>query len=388
MTSPLARAQAIVGDMIAWRHDFHAHPETAFNETRTAALVAERLRAFGVDEVHENIARTGVVGVIRGKGGEGKAIGLRADMDALPLDERNTFSHASKAPGAMHACGHDGHTTMLLGAARLLAESRNFRGTVYAIFQPAEEGEAGGRVMIEDGLFTRFPMHAVYGMHNWPGVAEGTFAIRTGPVMASFDIFELTLEGKGGHAAMPHNARDVLVAASQLVLSLQTIVSRSIDPIAPAVVSVTQIHGGDAWNVLPQTAVVRGTVRAFDEGVQDDIEHRIHAIARGIMETFGVEVAVRYERRYPPTINSPEEAEQMTKVARALVGDENVDSTLVPSMGSEDFAFLLQKKPGAYIRMGVGMECASLHNPSYDFNDAVLPLGAAFWTALAEDILK
>ncbi len=383
----LSRTQALADEMTAWRRDFHTHPELAFQESRTAKLVAERLRSFGVDEVHEGIAKTGVIGVIKGALGAGPGIGLRADMDALPMSEVNTFAHASQAAGAMHACGHDGHTTMLLGAAKVLAGSRAFRGTVYVIFQPAEEGEAGGRVMVEEGLFDRFPMEEVYGMHNWPGIEEGVFGLRTGPIMASYDIFELTVEGKGGHAAMPNLSRDSLVAAAHLVVALQTVVARSIDPLQPAVLSVTQIHGGDAWNVLPQTAVIRGTVRTFDSSVQDSIEQRIRDVSQGISQTFDVAVNVRYQHGYPPTINAVEPTEKATQAAIAVVGAEAVLTSPPPSMGSEDFAFMLAKKPGAYVWLGAGKGRAGLHNPSYDFNDTVLPVGAAYWVTLAESIL-
>lgn len=382
----LSRTRLLAEEMTGWRRHFHACPEIAFQETRTSALVAERLRSFGVDEVHEGIARTGVVGVIRGALGDGPGIGLRADMDALPIQEENTFSHASQNPGVMHACGHDGHTTMLLGAAKTLAAERSFRGTVYVIFQPAEENEGGGDVMVKEGLFERFPMTEIYGMHNWPGIAEGVFAIRPGPLMASFDAIELSIEGRGGHAGMPNLTRDSMVAAAHLVVALQTVVSRSLDPIQPAVLSITQIHGGDTWNILPQTAVVRGTVRAFDPQVQDQVEQRIKEIAEGVGRSFDVTISARYIRGYPSTINAVEPTEKAIRAARG-VADGRVDTTVSPSMGSEDFAFMLARMPGAYIWLGAGTEGARLHHPRYDFNDAVLPIGAAYWVQLVSDLL-
>ena len=371
--------------MRQWRHHLHAHPETAFNEVKTSAYVADLLRSFGID-VHTGIATTGVVGVIHGKK-PGPWIGLRADMDALDVEEANQFAHRSQHPGKMHACGHDGHTAMLLGAASLLAATRDFSGTVAVIFQPAEENEGGGRVMVEEGLFERFPIESCYGLHNWPGLPVGQFAISAGAQMASYDIFEITLEGKGSHAGMPHLGRDTMVAAGQLVTALQTIVSRDTDPLDPLVVSVTQIHGGDTWNVLPQQAVIRGTVRAFNPASQVLAERRIGEIVQGQTMAFGLRANVRYERRYPPTINDPAIAKICAAAACALVGKENVDLAPRPSMGAEDFAFFQQARPGAYawIGAGPGVSGCMLHNPGYDFNDEILSLGAAYWVQIVRE---
>ena len=371
----------------AWRHHLHAHPETAFEEHATSAFVAERLRAFGL-EVHTGIGRTGVVGVLHGRA-PGPWLGLRADMDALDLQEENDFAHRSRHPGKMHACGHDGHTAMLLGAAQYLSRRRDFVGSVVFIFQPAEENEGGGRAMVEDGLFERFPMASVFGLHNWPGLPVGQFAIRSGPMMASYDIFEITLEGRGAHAARPHLGRDAMVAAGQLVMSLQTIASRDTDPLDAVVVSVTQIHGGDTWNVLPQRAVLRGTVRAFDSAVQTLVAQRIEEIARGVAATYRLEALVRYERRYPVTSNAPYETEVAAAAAAALVGGKQVRRDLRPSMGSEDFSFMQAQRPGAYIWLGAGEGhngCLA-HNPGYDFNDEILPLGASYWVQLVHQML-
>ncbi|GAB3454160.1 M20 aminoacylase family protein [Insolitispirillum peregrinum] len=379
---------ALTREMQGWRHHLHAHPETAFEEVKTAAFVIERLQAFGVDEIHQGIGKTGVVGIIRGQQ-DGPWLGLRADMDALDLHEDNDFAHRSQTPGKMHACGHDGHTAMLLGAASFLARHRNFAGTVALIFQPAEENEGGGRAMVEDGLFERFPIASVYGLHNWPGLDSGHFAIRPGPMMASYDIFEITLNGKGAHAAMPHLGRDVLVASSELVLALQTIAARTVSPLDSAVVSVTQIHGGDTWNVLPQTSVIRGTVRTFDLAVQDLVEQRLRDIAQGIAVLHGITATVRYERRYPPTINAAEQNRIAAQAATAVVGAERVDLDPRPSMGAEDFAFLQQACPGAYIWLGAGpgQSGCMLHNPGYDFNDDILGIGARYWVQLVQTIL-
>ena len=370
-----------------WRHHLHAHPETAFEEVETSAFVAAKLRAFGID-VHQGIAGTGVVGVIEGRA-DGPWLGLRADLDALDLQEGNAFEHRSRHAGKMHACGHDGHTAMLLAAARHLAETRDFAGTVAVIFQPAEENEGGGRAMVEDGLFERFPIASVYGMHNWPGLTAGRFAVRSGPVMAAYDIFEIHLDGQGAHAAMPHLGRDAIVAAAHLVTALQTIIARNVDPLEAAVVSVTQIHSGDTWNVLPQQAVLRGTVRTFLPDIQDRVERRIGEIVQGVATSFGIEARLRYERRYPSTVNAPEPARIAGVAAGRVVGPDNVDLEPRPSMGSEDFAFLLQARPGAYIWLGAGPGQAGclLHNPAYDFNDDVLTLGASYWVHLAQTVL-
>ncbi len=375
--------------MTEWRRHIHANPETAFEEVGTARFVAERLREFGVDEVHEGIARTGVVGVIRAGSGK-RAIGLRADLDALDMQEGSGVAWASRNPGKHHACGHDGHTTMLLGAARHLAATRAFDGTVYLIFQPAEENEGGGRVMVEEGLFDRFQMEAVFGMHNIPGMDAGSFAIRPGPMMASYDIFEITITGRGAHGAMPHHGIDPITTGAELVQKLQTIVSRNVDPLEPAVVSVTKFHSGTAWNIIPNDAVIGGTVRAFSEEVQGQIEQRIRALCEGTAASHGATISVRYERRYPPTVNSAAEAELCATVAEALVGPSRVNRNNKPAMGSEDFAWMLRARPGAYIWLGNGTGSQGgcmVHNPGYDFNDAVLPIGAAYWVRLAETTL-
>ena len=375
--------------MTEWRRHIHQNPETAFEEVGTAAFVAERLRAFGVDAVHEGIAKTGVVGAITA-GTSDRAIGLRADLEALDMQEGTGVAWASKTPGKHHACGHDGHTTMLLGAARHLAATRDFDGTVYVIFQPAEENEGGGRVMVEEGLFDRFPMASVFGMHNIPGMEAGTFAIRPGPMMASYDIFEITITGRGSHGAMPHHGIDPITTGSELVQKLQTIVSRNVDPLEPAVLSVTKFHSGTAWNIIPNEAVIGGTVRAFSEAVQTQVEQRIRELCAGTALSHGATISVRYERRYPPTVNTSAEAQLCASVAASLVGTERVKRELKPAMGSEDFAWMLQARPGAYMWLGNGTGSVGgcmVHNPGYDFNDAVLPIGAAYWVRLAETAL-
>jgi hippurate hydrolase len=378
-------------DMKAWRHDIHAHPETAFEEHRTAEFVAKRLGEFGI-EVHRGLAGTGVVGTLKGAGGpNGRAIGLRADMDALHIHEKNAFDHASKNPGKMHACGHDGHTTMLLGAARYLAETRNFAGTVHFIFQPAEENEGGARVMVEQGLFQKFPVEAVYGMHNMPGVPVGKMCVRNGPLMAAYDVFELVVRGRGAHGAMPHQGIDPVVTSAQIVTALQTIASRNTDPLDSVVVSVTQVHGGDTWNVIPDEVTIRGTTRSFRPEVQKSIEPAIRRIAEGIAQAHGAEIAsMRYEMRYPPTVNTAAETEIAARAAAAVVGADNLVRDPTPSMGAEDFAFMLQAKPGSYVWIGNGPTEGSclLHNPHYDFNDEILPIGASYWATLVEQTLS
>jgi len=373
-------------DMTAWRRDFHTHPELGFEEHRTSAIVAEKLKTFGFEEVHTGIAKTGVVGVLRAGSGS-RAIGLRADMDALPISEASGVEHASQTAGKMHACGHDGHTTMLLGAARYLAETRNFDGTVYVIFQPAEEMLGGGRLMLEEGLLERFPMSQVYGLHNWPKLPVGSFAVRSGPMMAAADRFTLTLRGQGGHGAMPDIARDPVVAAAQIVMALQTIVSRNVDPVQQAVVSVTQVHGGDAYNVIPQTAMIAGTCRSFAPAVRDLLERRITAIGHAIGEALQVEVDVAYERGYPPTVNSEAESALAADAAAEVVGEARVDRATPPVMGAEDFAYMLEQRPGSYIFMGGGRPEAPLHSPQYDFNDEALTVGASYWARLVERLL-
>jgi hippurate hydrolase len=375
-------------DMTAWRRDLHAHPELGFEETRTAALVADRLRAFGLDEVHTGLARTGVVGVLKAGAG-GRAIGLRADMDALPIVEATGLPYASQHQGRMHACGHDGHTPMLLGAARYLAETRNFDGTVYFIFQPAEEMLAGGRVMVEEGLLERFPAEQVFGMHNWPRLPLGEFAMRPGPVMAAADRIAIRLIGRGGHGAMPQHARDPVVAGAQIVSALQTIVARNADPIDRAVVSITRFHAGDADNVIPHGAVLGGTARSFTPEMRDLIERRIGEIGRGIAQALGVEAEVSYERGYPPTVNSEAETELAAAAAAAVVGADKVDRAPAPVMGAEDFSFMLEQRPGSYVFIGNGGgdDAPMVHHPRYDFNDEVLPYGASYWARLVEQLL-
>ena len=370
-----------------WRRDFHAHPELAFEEERTSALVAERLESFGV-EVHRGLAKTGVVGQLK-VGTGNRAIALRADMDALPMQEGNDFAHASKTPGLMHGCGHDGHTTMLLGAAKYLAETKQFDGTVYFVFQPAEEAKGGAEVMVKDGLFEKFPVESIYGMHNWPGMPVGEFAVAPGPMMAAFDIFDLVIKGKGSHAAMPHQGIDSIVMAAKVVDALQSIASRNIDPIDSLVVSVTQIHGGDAYNVIPDEVVLRGTVRSFSEAVRDSVEPAMRRIAEGVCAAFGGTAELHYERRYPATVNSVEETEHAEAAAVAIVGDEHIERSPVPSMGSEDFAYMLREKPGSYVWVGngAGEGGCMLHNPGYDFNDEIIPIGVTYWSTLVEQIL-
>ncbi|HUN45200.1 MAG TPA: M20 aminoacylase family protein [Stellaceae bacterium] len=372
-------------DLTGWRRDIHAHPETAFEEHRTAEFVAKRLGDFGI-EIHRGLAGTGVVGTLRGSRPGGRAIAIRADMDALHVHEKNHFGHSSTHDGKMHACGHDGHTTMLLGAARYLAETRNFAGTVHFIFQPAEESEGGARVMIEEGLFQKFPVEAVYGMHNWPGLPVGQFGVRPGPLLAASDTFEIVVEGKGAHGAMPHTGIDPVVTAAQITLGLQTIRSRVTHPLDGAVVSVTQVHGGDTWNVIPDEVVLRGTARSFKPEVQDQIEDGIRRIAAGVATANGARVRVTYQRRYPATVNSPAETEVAIGAAAEVAGEKNVHRDYTPSMGAEDFSFMLKAKPGCYILIGNG-ESASLHNSHYDFNDEVLPLGASYWARLVERVL-
>jgi hippurate hydrolase len=370
-----------------FRRDIHAHPELAFHENRTAERVAGYLDALGL-EVHRGVARTGVVARISAGSG-GRAIGLRADMDALPLKELNTFPHHSRQDGKMHACGHDGHTAMLLGAAEVLSQTRNFDGTVYLIFQPAEEHEGGGRVMVEEGLFERFPMEMVFGLHNWPGLPSGSFSVTEGPVMAGTDRFELVITGRGGHAAMPHQAVDTVVAGSALVQALQTLVSRNTDPQEAAVVSVTRFHAGHADNVLPETAVLGGTVRTLTPVLQDALEEGLRRICAGIEATYHVRIDLRYNRGYPPTVNAPGPTAIATEVARAVAGAGHVKTDLKPSMGAEDFAYLARVVPACYVWLGngPGEGGCMLHSPHYDFNDEVIPVGIRYWVALAERVL-
>jgi amidohydrolase len=385
--SVIDRIAGFQADLVEIRRDLHAHPETAFEERRTADVVAARLAALGV-EVHRGLARTGVVGVLRAGSGR-RAIGLRADMDALHVAELNDFGHRSLHAGKMHACGHDGHTAMLLGAARYLAETRHFDGTVYFIFQPAEESEGGGEVMVREGLFEQFPADVVFGMHNWPGVPVGQFQLRAGPMMAGTNRFEITVTGRGGHAAMPHQSIDPVVAGSALVQALQTLTSRNLSPLDSAVVTVTQFHGGNAWNVIPSEVVIRGTTRAFTPETQDLLEDGMRRICDGVTAAHGCEVALRYERNYPPLVNSGREAQVAREVLEGLVGTENVHWDCAPTMAGEDFAFMLQARPGCFVFIGngPGQGGCMLHNPRYDFNDAILPLGASYWARLVERYL-
>ena len=382
------RIAAFHEEMIAWRQDIHRNPETAFEEHRTAAFVAQHLEGFGL-EVRRGLAGTGVVATLRAGTGT-RAIALRADLDALHIQEKNALPYTSCVPGKMHACGHDGHMAMLLGAAKYLAETRKFDGVVHFVFQPAEENEGGGRVMVEQGLFDHFPCEAIYGMHNWPGMPVGQFAIRPGPMMASYDVFEIVVEGRGSHGAMPHQSIDPVVVAAQIVLGLQTIVSRNVKPVDAAVVSVTQIHGGDTWNVIPETVVLRGTTRCFRRELRDLMERRIGEIAAGIASAMGATATLRYERRYPPLVNEDEAVRRALAAALDVAGDPlRVCGEIEPVMGSEDFAFMLERKPGAYIMIGNGggEGGRNLHNPRYDFNDAILPIGASYWARLVETSL-
>ncbi|MFA5664214.1 M20 aminoacylase family protein [Castellaniella sp.] len=378
------------------RRDIHAHPETAFQEHRTADRVAALLASWGI-QVVRGLGGTGLVGTISGSA-PGPAIGLRADMDALPMTEANTFAHASRHPGAMHACGHDGHMAMLLAAARHLAEARDFEGTVHVIFQPAEEGGGGARKMIDDGLFERFPMDAVFGMHNWPGLPVGHFGLTEGAIMASSNSFGITVQGRGGHGAMPHLGVDPVVVAAQLVQAFQGILTRNLDPLESAVISVTQIHAGSADNVIPDTASMRGTVRTLSTAALDLIESRMRDIALQLPVALGCTADFEFRREYPVTINHRAETALCARVLDELVGADRLDTQVRPSMGAEDFAYMLQERPGCYVWIGNGegghrlpghgSGPCTLHNTSYDFNDALIPLGAAYWVKLARHALQ
>jgi len=375
-------------EMRGWRRHLHAHPETAYQEHQTAEFVAEKLKSWGL-EVHRGLARTGVVGTL--KVGDGnRAIGLRADMDALDLEELNDFAHRSLHPGKMHGCGHDGHTTMLLGAARHLSRAKNFNGSVHFIFQPAEENEAGGRVMVQEGLFERFPVESVYGMHNMPGIEVGTIALRPGAMMASADFFFVTIRGVGAHGAMPNRGIDPMPIAAEIVMALQTVVARNVDPIEPAVVSVTKINGGFTTNVIPETVELCGTTRAFSTRVQDLMERRIRELCEGIAKAHGATAEVRYDRRYPPTVNSVDETEIAALAAADAVGRNNVLRDKPPTMGSEDFGWMLLERPGCYVWLGNGTGSEGgcmVHNPRYDFNDDALAVGTSYWVKLVERLL-
>ncbi|MGJ4997368.1 M20 aminoacylase family protein [Bradyrhizobium sp. HKCCYLS3077] len=378
------RAAELAQDATVWRRDFHQHPELQYEVHRTAARVAELLTSFGVDEVVTGIGRTGVVGVIRGREPSSRVIGLRADMDALPLQETRDIPHKSTIPGRMHACGHDGHTAMLLGAARYLAETRNFAGTAVVIFQPAEEGGAGGRAMVEDGLMERFGIEEVYGLHNAPGMPLGHVSTRVGAVMAAADTFEVRLKGLGGHAARPNKCVDPIIAGAQIVTALQSIVARNVDPVESAVLSITRFHAGtSADNIIPQTAVIGGTVRTLDEEVRRLMDERFKSVVTGLANGMGVEVEIDYEWGYPVVINHAEQTAFAADVARSVVGPDQVKTDMPPRLGGEDFAYMLQARPGAFVFMGIG-DGAGVHHPEYDFNDEVIPHGISYWAKLVE----
>ncbi|HYA74295.1 MAG TPA: M20 aminoacylase family protein [Roseiarcus sp.] len=379
--------QELVPDAQLWRRDLHANPELLYDLPRTANFVAERLREFGCDEVRTAIGRSGVVGVIKGRKGEGqRAIGLRADMDALPIEETTNLPYRSRVPGKMHACGHDGHTAMLLGAARYLARTRDFSGAAVVIFQPAEEGGAGAQAMIDDGLMETFAIEEVYGMHNMPSLPVGAFALRKGPLLAAADFFAIRLEGKGGHAAQPHKCVDSIVAGAQIVTALQTIVSRNVDPLDSCVVSVARFSAGTTNNVLPQTAELEGTTRTLLPATRDLAERRIREIVAGIAAASGVSANLDYVRSYPATVNHPAQTDFAASVARQVAGANHVLTEMPPVMGAEDFSFMLEARPGAFILIGNG-DTAGLHHPGYDFNDAALPYGMAYWAKIVETTL-
>ncbi|ABQ36615.1 MULTISPECIES: M20 aminoacylase family protein [Bradyrhizobium] len=378
------RAAELAEDAKVWRRDFHQHPELLYEVHRTAARVAELLTSFGVDEVVTGIGRTGVVGVIRGREPSPRVIGLRADMDALPLQEVSDIPHKSTIPGRMHACGHDGHTAMLLGAARYLAETRNFAGTAVVIFQPAEEGGAGGRAMVDDGLMERFGIEEVYGLHNAPGLPLGAVSTRVGAVMAAADTFEVRLKGLGGHAARPNKCVDPIIAGAQIVTALQTIVARNVDPVESAVLSITRFHAGtSADNIIPQTAIIGGTVRTLDEEVRRLMDKRFKDLVAAMASGMGVEVEIDYEWGYPVVVNHAEQTAFAAKVARDVVGPDQVKTDMPPRLGGEDFAYMLQARPGAFVFMGIG-DGAGVHHPEYDFNDDVIPHGISYWAKLVE----
>ncbi|OKO73974.1 M20 aminoacylase family protein [Bradyrhizobium sp. NAS96.2] len=376
-------------DIQAWRRNIHENPELLYDVHRTASFVADRLREFGCDEVVTGLGKTGVVGVIKGKKGAAKGdvkvIGLRADMDALPIHEETNLPYASKTPGKMHACGHDGHTAMLLGAARYLTETRNFAGDAVVIFQPAEEGGAGAAAMIKDGLMDRFGVQQVYGMHNGPGIPIGSFAIRSGPIMASTDEVNINIEGLGGHAARPHKCIDSVMVGAQLITALQSIVSRSVDPLDSAVISICEFHAGHARNVIPQTAVLRGTVRTLTPEVRQLIEKRIGEVVKGVAQLTGARIELDYKRGYPVTVNHASQTEFATRIAREVAGDGNVH-TMPPLMGGEDFSYMLEARPGAFIFCGNG-DSAGLHHPAYNFNDEAIVYGTSYFVKIVEDAL-
>jgi amidohydrolase len=383
------RIASMQDEISAWRRDIHAHPELLYDVQRTAATVADKLKSFGCDEVVTGIGRTGVVGVIRGaKGaGSGRVIGLRADMDALPIEEANDVPYKSTVPGKMHACGHDGHTAMLLGAARYLTETRNFAGTAVVIFQPAEEGGAGGKAMVQDGLMDRFRIEEVYGMHNYPGLPVGEFALRSGPLMAAADRLTIEIEGRGGHAARPHIAVDTVLVGAQIINQIQSIVSRNVDPLHAAVVSITVFQAGSTDNVIPQTALLRGTARSLTPEIRDLLERRLHEVVTGTAQLYGATAKLTYKRDYPVTRNHERQTAFAASVAAQVVGSQHVDDHAAPVMGAEDFSFMLEARPGAFIFVGNG-DTAGLHHPAYDFNDDVIPVGTSYWVKLVETALS
>ena len=376
-------------EMTEWRHDLHRHPELALQEVRTSGVVQQKLREFGVDEIITGMAKTGVVGVLRGRNPHARAIGLRADMDALPIHEATGVEYASLTDGVMHACGHDGHTTMLLGAAKYLAETRNFDGTVYLIFQPAEENLGGGDIMVREGLFERCPMDMVFGMHNWPAEQEGTFLFRTGPIMAAVANIEITVTGKGGHGAHPDRGIDPVVISAQIITALQSIVARNVSPVDSGVVTIGHISGGHIYNVIPESVRMLGTARWFSPAVGDLLEAGVVRIATGIAASMGARAEVLFQRTYPATVNDEAATDCTLAAARAVAGAARVVPMVQPTMGGEDFAFMLNKKQGSYIMLGAGRspDDAMPHHPKYDFNDAILPLGASYWATLAEQLL-
>ncbi len=381
------RVADLQNEIAAWRRDIHAHPELMFDVNRTAGLVAEKLREFGCDEVVTGIGRTGVVGVIHGrKGASDRRIGLRADMDALPIEEDTGLPYKSTVSGKMHACGHDGHTAMLLGAARYLAETRNFAGAAVVIFQPAEEGGGGGKVMVEDGLMERFNVGEVYGMHNYPGMPVGQFALRPGASMASADHLTIDIEGKGGHAARPHYSVDTVLVGSQIVNAIQSIVSRNVDPLESAVISITMFHAGNTDNVIPQTARLRGTARSLSPEVRDLLEQRLGEVVKATAGVYGAKASLRYRRGYPVLVNHAAQTDFAAKVAQEVAGQDKVDVDTPPVMGAEDFAFMLNARPGAFIFVGNG-DSANLHHPAYNFNDEAIPFGTSYWVKLVETAL-
>jgi hippurate hydrolase len=385
---PIVNRVADLADEIAeWRRDLHAHPELMYDVNRTAASVAQKLKEFGCDEVVPGIGRTGVVGVIRGrKGKSDKAIGLRADMDALPIIEQNDLPYKSTVPGKMHACGHDGHTAMLLGAARYLAETRNFAGNAVVIFQPAEEGGAGGKAMVDDGMMERFGIGEVYGMHNYPGMPVGAFGIRAGPVMAAADYITIDIEGLGAHAARPHKGIDTVLVAAQIIVAVQSVVSRNVDPLKSAVVTIPMVEAGTADNVIPQTVRLKGTVRTLEADVRDFVEKRLHEIVEHTAAAYGAKASLTYQRNYPVLVNHEQQTGFAASVASQIVGDKQVDIDLPPMMGAEDFSFMLNARPGAFIWIGNG-DSAGLHHPKYNFNDEVIPVGTSYWVKLVETAL-